>query len=120
MDIGKNTEPKYAMRLANNASSIVLDIEREKYPVFTIKTEENNNKIHNSFLCIIAQYVTNNNSEITVIAPYIVDILVDLEPILSQPAKEKSININNIILFTFFIIKPLPYINIISFTKTYV
>ena len=29
---------------ANNASSIVLDIEREKYPIFTIKTEENNNK----------------------------------------------------------------------------
>lgn len=119
MDIGKNTEPKYEMRLANNASSIVLDVEREKYPIFTTKTEENNNKNHCSFLCIMTQYATNNNSETTVITPYATDILVDLEPTLSQPAKEKSINnnIKNTILFDSFFIKPLPLISIISRTK---
>lgn len=94
MAIGKKTEPKYAIRLANKASSKVLDIERAKYPILTTKTDENNKTNQNSFLFITPQYTTNKSKETTVITPYTTDMLVDLEPTVAQPVKEKDIPIN--------------------------
>ena len=112
MAIGKKTEPKYAIRLANKASSNVLDIERAKYPILTTKTDENNKTNQNSFLFITTQYTTNKSKETTVITPYTTDMLVDLEPTVAQPVKEKDIHINkniNINLEVFFMFL-LPYL----------
>ena len=43
-DNGKKTDPKYAIRFANNASGYTVEMDKLKYPTLTTKIDENINR----------------------------------------------------------------------------
>ena len=66
---GRNTEPRYDIRLASKASATVSDKDIVKYPAFMINTEINNKTNQMSLSFIRLQYPTINNNAMMAITP---------------------------------------------------
>ena len=77
---GKNTEPRYEILLAHNATSRLGETDNRVYPTFTTNTEENSKVSHTFFFFTNNKYPINNNSDIVATTPYMMDWLAAFSP----------------------------------------